>query len=50
VAATGVSVVDACEIARARAGEGDRVVAFGSFLTVGPALEWMIAHGLTAAG
>lgn len=49
VVATGVSVVDACEIARARAGEGDRVVAFGSFLTVGPAMEWMIAQGLTAA-
>lgn len=35
------SVAQGCEIARARAREGDRVVVFGSFHTVGPALEWL---------
>ncbi|MCU0758580.1 MAG: bifunctional tetrahydrofolate synthase/dihydrofolate synthase [Steroidobacteraceae bacterium] len=31
----------ACALARARAGEADRVVVLGSFHTVGPALEWL---------
>ncbi|HLY52600.1 MAG TPA: hypothetical protein VKQ31_06285, partial [Steroidobacteraceae bacterium] len=35
------SVARGCEIARERAREGDRVVVFGSFHTVGPALEWL---------
>jgi len=33
-------VAQACELARKQARPGDRVVAFGSFHTVGPALEW----------
>lgn len=33
-------VVSACGIARSMAQPGDRVVVFGSFLTVGPAREW----------
>ena len=36
---TGVSA--ACEAARAAARSGDRIVVFGSFLTVGPALEFL---------
>ncbi|HWZ64204.1 MAG TPA: bifunctional tetrahydrofolate synthase/dihydrofolate synthase [Steroidobacteraceae bacterium] len=35
------SVVRGCELARALARPGDRVVVFGSFHTVGPALEWL---------
>jgi dihydrofolate synthase / folylpolyglutamate synthase len=35
------SVEQGCEIARARSRPGDRVVVFGSFHTVGPALEWL---------
>lgn len=35
------SVAEGCEIARQRARDGDRVVVFGSFHTVGPALEWL---------
>jgi len=35
------SVVRGCELARALSRPGDRVVVFGSFLTVGPALEWL---------
>ncbi|HYM42535.1 MAG TPA: bifunctional tetrahydrofolate synthase/dihydrofolate synthase [Steroidobacteraceae bacterium] len=35
------SVAAGCEIARTRARAGDRVVVFGSFHTVGPALEWL---------
>jgi len=35
------SVVRGCELARARSRPGDRVVVFGSFHTVGPALEWL---------
>jgi dihydrofolate synthase/folylpolyglutamate synthase len=34
------TVAAACERARAQAGPGDRVIVFGSFSTVGPALEW----------
>jgi len=35
------SVVAGCELARARARSGDRVVVFGSFVTVGSALQWL---------
>ena len=35
------SVWDACEFARLNVRKGDRVVVFGSFHTVGPALEWI---------
>jgi folylpolyglutamate synthase/dihydropteroate synthase len=31
----------ACQHARERARPGDRVVVLGSFLVVGPALEWL---------
>lgn len=41
VVATAASVAQACSIARQMAARGDRIVAFGSFLTVGPALEWL---------
>jgi dihydrofolate synthase/folylpolyglutamate synthase len=41
VVSTATSVEEACGIARDRALPGDRVVVFGSFLTVGPALEWL---------
>jgi dihydrofolate synthase/folylpolyglutamate synthase len=34
-------VVSALETAARRARPGDRVVVFGSFLTVGPALNWL---------
>ena len=36
----------ACAAARAAAGEGDRIVIFGSFHTVGPALDWLESQGL----
>jgi dihydrofolate synthase / folylpolyglutamate synthase len=35
------SVGEGCDLARARARSGDRVVVFGSFATVGSALEWL---------
>ena len=35
------SVQHGCELARGAARPGDRVVVFGSFHTVGPALEWL---------
>jgi dihydrofolate synthase / folylpolyglutamate synthase len=38
--ATAVSVEDGCAYAAQSAGPGDRVVVFGSFHTVAPALEW----------
>lgn len=41
VSAVAPDVVAACVLADARAGEGDRIVVFGSFLTVAPALEWL---------
>lgn len=34
-------VADACRVARDAAKPGDRIVVFGSFLTVGPALEFL---------
>lgn len=45
VVASAESVADGCELAEKMARAGDRVVAFGSFLTVGPALEWIHARG-----
>ena len=41
VVASADSVASGCEIAQTMARAGDRIVAFGSFLTVGPALEWL---------
>jgi dihydrofolate synthase / folylpolyglutamate synthase len=38
-----------CEAARAAAGAGDRIVAFGSFHSVGPVLDWLEAHALVPA-
>jgi dihydrofolate synthase/folylpolyglutamate synthase len=35
------SVEEGCEIARAAAVSGDRVIVFGSVYTVGPALKWL---------
>jgi dihydrofolate synthase / folylpolyglutamate synthase len=35
------SVEEGCEIARAAAVPGDRVIVFGSVYTVGPALQWL---------
>jgi len=45
-AAPAGSVADACEAALAAAGGADRIVVFGSFHTVGPALDWLEAKGL----
>jgi dihydrofolate synthase/folylpolyglutamate synthase len=36
----------ACAAAFAAAGAGDRIVVFGSFHTVGPALDWLESQGL----
>lgn len=44
VVATGRSVEEACALARERAAPGDRIVVFGSFLTVAPALQWLEAR------
>ncbi|MET0986947.1 MAG: bifunctional tetrahydrofolate synthase/dihydrofolate synthase [Steroidobacteraceae bacterium] len=41
VAGTASTVAEACELARSEARPGDRVIVFGSFSTVGPALEWI---------
>jgi dihydrofolate synthase/folylpolyglutamate synthase len=41
VVATAADVVAGCRAAEATARDGDRIVAFGSFLTVGPALDWL---------
>ncbi|WP_129780550.1 bifunctional tetrahydrofolate synthase/dihydrofolate synthase [Peristeroidobacter soli] len=43
IAKTAATVADGCEAARTMARAGDRIVVFGSFLTVGPALEWLQA-------
>ena len=40
------SVAAACAGALAAAGPGDRIVVFGSFHTVGPAIDWLEARGL----
>jgi len=39
------SVTEACAAAGAAAGAADRIVVFGSFHTVGPALDWLEANG-----
>ncbi len=39
------TVAEACAAARARASPADRIVVFGSFHTVGPALDWLEAQG-----
>lgn len=44
VAAVAANVAEGCEAALALARPGDRVVVFGSFLTVAPALEWLQAR------
>ena len=41
IANTAGTVAEGCELAQSMANAGDRVVVFGSFLTVGPALEWL---------
>ena len=41
VVAMAESVGEACQITQQRAAAGDRVIVFGSFLTVGPAIEWL---------
>ncbi len=43
IAKTAATVAGGCEAARTMARAGDRIVVFGSFLTVGPALEWLQA-------
>ncbi|HEY5756028.1 MAG TPA: bifunctional tetrahydrofolate synthase/dihydrofolate synthase [Steroidobacter sp.] len=43
IAKTAATVADGCEVAQTMARAGDRIVVFGSFLTVGPALEWLQA-------
>ena len=43
---TADSVSAACAAAAAAANSGDRIVVFGSFHTVGPALDWLEAAGL----
>ncbi len=45
VIALSESVADACDMARARATPADRIVVFGSFHTVGPALEALGVDG-----
>lgn len=42
-------VATACAMAESTARAGDRVVVFGSFLTVGPALAWLRSQGLVPA-
>ena len=41
ILAQSTDVASACRAARAAANPGDRIVVFGSFLTVGPALEFL---------
>jgi dihydrofolate synthase/folylpolyglutamate synthase len=43
---TGGEIRDALRFAAGIARPGDRVVVFGSFLTVGPALEWLVDEGV----
>ena len=40
------SLAAACTGAQAKAGSQDRIVVFGSFHVVGPALDWLEAHGV----
>jgi dihydrofolate synthase/folylpolyglutamate synthase len=48
VVASCASIAEACAVAEASAGSG-RIVVFGSFHTVGPALEWLGHRGATLA-
>jgi dihydrofolate synthase/folylpolyglutamate synthase len=43
---TADSVAEACQAALGAAAPTDRIVVFGSFHTVGPALEWLESQGL----
>jgi dihydrofolate synthase/folylpolyglutamate synthase len=43
---TAGSIADGCAAAAAVAGPSDRIVVFGSFHTVGPALDWLETQGL----
>ncbi|HEX3602994.1 MAG TPA: bifunctional tetrahydrofolate synthase/dihydrofolate synthase [Steroidobacteraceae bacterium] len=43
---TADSVAEACQAALAAAASTDRIVVFGSFHTVGPALDWLESQGL----
>jgi len=40
------SIAAACAAASSAASPGDRIVVFGSFHTVGPAMDWLEARGL----
>ena len=42
-------VASACAAALSAAGPGDRIVVFGSFHTVGPAMDWLESRGLLPA-
>jgi folylpolyglutamate synthase/dihydropteroate synthase len=44
------SVAAACAAALSAARPEDRIVVFGSFHTVGPALDWLEAAGLLPLG
>jgi dihydrofolate synthase/folylpolyglutamate synthase len=44
------SIAAGCAAALAGAKSGDRIVVFGSFHTVGPALDWLEAHDLLPPG
>ncbi|MBL8267379.1 bifunctional tetrahydrofolate synthase/dihydrofolate synthase [Steroidobacter sp.] len=44
IATTAADVAAGCEAVESLARAGDRIVVFGSFLTVGPALEWLQAR------
>lgn len=44
VIATAPDIAGACELARQLAGPADRVIAFGSFLTVAEVLDWFDTH------
>jgi dihydrofolate synthase/folylpolyglutamate synthase len=43
------SVASACAAASSAAGRADRIVVFGSFHTVGPAIDWLESRGLLPA-
>lgn len=47
---TADSVVEACEFMAKRARPRDRIVVFGSFHTVGPALQWRLSQTESDAG
>ena len=43
------NVASACAAAASVAGPQDRIVVFGSFHTVGPAMDWLESRGLLPA-